>query len=117
VWSGVGTGEACGEEKTRMRRLHVHVPVHHLSQSVRCHSTLLDAHVGLGIARARALERDARSAGVRTLVLPTRAAVALCAQQRFAASDRAYAPEEVKASAEFRAPCPASAVCVVNFQH
>lgn len=69
---------------------------------------------GLGTALVRALERDARSAGVRVLVLLTQTAETFFRRHGYDAVDRAYAPDEVKASAEFRSLCPASAVCMVK---
>ncbi len=69
---------------------------------------------GVGTALVRALERDARSAGVRVLVLLTQTAEAFFRRHGYDVIDRAYAPDEVKASAEFRSLCPASAVCMVK---
>lgn len=69
---------------------------------------------GAGTALVRALERDARSAGIVELVLLTQTAESFFRRLGYAAIERADAPDAVKASAEFRHLCPASAVCMVK---
>lgn len=67
---------------------------------------------GLGRALARAVEAQARAAGLRQLVLLTRTAEAFFAGDGYAVIDRAQAPPAVRGSAEFRSLCPASATCM-----
>jgi amino-acid N-acetyltransferase len=69
---------------------------------------------GLGLALVAALERDAQGAGIELLVLLTQTAEPFFARLGYSAVDRAYVPEEVKASAEFRSLCPASAICMTR---
>lgn len=72
---------------------------------------------GVGAALVQALERDAKAAGVRMLVLLTQTAEKFFRQRGYDVVDRAHAPDEVKASAEFRSLCPASAICMVKRLH
>jgi amino-acid N-acetyltransferase len=69
---------------------------------------------GLGLALVAALERDARAAGVELLVLLTQTAELFFARLGYSVVDRTNVPEEVKASAEFRSLCPASAICMTK---
>jgi amino-acid N-acetyltransferase len=69
---------------------------------------------GLGIELVAALEREARAAGVRTLVLLTQTAEKFFARLGFAAIDRAAAPAPVQASAEFRSLCPSCAFTMIK---
>jgi amino-acid N-acetyltransferase len=69
---------------------------------------------GLGLALVAALERYARSAGVEVLVLLTQTAAPFFDRLGYSVVDRAYVPDEVKASAEFRSLCPASAICMTK---
>ncbi|WP_242342199.1 arsenic resistance N-acetyltransferase ArsN2 [Anaeromyxobacter terrae] len=69
---------------------------------------------GIGEAlHARALER-ARELGVGTVYLLTTTAEGLFARAGYARIDRSNVPAAVRASAEFAALCPASAVCMVR---
>ena len=67
---------------------------------------------GRGAALVRALERRARDAGIGELVLLTQTAEAFFEARGYAAIARDEAPASVRASAEFRSLCPASAVCM-----
>jgi amino-acid N-acetyltransferase len=67
---------------------------------------------GLGHRLVKALERQARAAGIRELVLLTQTAEAFFAQLGYGVIERARAPEAVQESSEFRTLCPASAVCM-----
>ncbi|WP_242339705.1 MULTISPECIES: arsenic resistance N-acetyltransferase ArsN2 [Anaeromyxobacter] len=69
---------------------------------------------GLGVAlHARALER-ARKLGARTVYLLTTTAEGLFARAGYARIERSAVPAEVRASPEFDALCPASAVCMIR---
>ena len=67
---------------------------------------------GLGHQLVKALERQARAAGIGELVLLTQTAEAFFAQLGYGVIDRAQAPAAVQESSEFRTLCPASAVCM-----
>jgi N-acetylglutamate synthase-like GNAT family acetyltransferase len=67
---------------------------------------------GLGGRLVEALEQAAKSAGLHRLVLLTQTAEAFFAKRGYAVIDRASAPDEVRASTEFRTLCPASATCM-----
>jgi amino-acid N-acetyltransferase len=67
---------------------------------------------GLGKALVARLERDAAADCVKTLVLLTETAEPFFRRLGYFVIDRTFAPEEIKASAEFRSLCPASAVCM-----
>lgn len=67
---------------------------------------------GLGRRLVKALERQARAAGVRELVLLTDSAQEFFAQIEFRRIERTQAPPAVRDSAEFRTLCPSSAVCM-----
>jgi amino-acid N-acetyltransferase len=67
---------------------------------------------GLGQELVRRLEREAVADGVTVLVLLTQTAEPFFSRLGYVAIDRESAPAEIKASAEFRLLCPASAVCM-----
>ncbi len=67
---------------------------------------------GLGALLVKRLEDDARGEGVRQLVLLTETAEAFFLGQGYEVIDRSQVSDELKGSAEFRALCPASAVCM-----
>lgn len=64
---------------------------------------------GLGGAMVDAVEAMARLRGIERLHLLTTTAAAYFARRGFRARQRAAAPESLRASAEFRGACPASA--------
>ena len=64
---------------------------------------------GAGAALVRRCLNDARAVGIRTLVLFTTTAERYFPRFGFEVIDRDAAPESVRASAEFRGACPASA--------
>ena len=67
---------------------------------------------GLGRHLVESVEDAARSRGLERLVLLTQTAERFFAGRGYAVIDRATAPDEVRASAEFRNLCPASATCM-----
>jgi N-acetylglutamate synthase-like GNAT family acetyltransferase len=67
---------------------------------------------GIGRRLVRVLERRARGAGIERLLLLTETAAGYFERLGYAAIDRAGAPPALRASAEFRALCPASATCM-----
>lgn len=69
---------------------------------------------GLGHRLVKALERQARSAGVRELVLLTQTASEFFSQLGYQVIERVQAPAAVQNSAEFAALCPASATCMAK---
>ena len=69
---------------------------------------------GLGAALVDALERDARSSGVRQLTLLTQTADPFFAKLGYGVVARESVPDPLKASAEFRSLCPTSAVCMTK---
>ncbi len=69
---------------------------------------------GLGHRLARSLERQARAAGVRTLVLLTETAQEFFARLDYQLIAREQAPAAVRSSSEFRSLCPASAICMAK---
>ena len=69
---------------------------------------------GLGRQLVARLEHDARADGVQQLVLLTETAEAFFRRLGYEAIDRRYVSEDLKQSAEFRALCPASAVCMTK---
>lgn len=69
---------------------------------------------GLGRQIVKALERQARAAGITQLVLLTQTARRFFEQQDYRLMERAQAPEGVRESAEFRSLCPASAECLMK---
>jgi len=72
------------------------------------------AHRGSGRAQrlVEAVEAAARSLGLRELVLLTQTAEAFFAKAGYAVIPRSEAPSALQESAEFRALCPASAICM-----
>ena len=72
------------------------------------------AHRGAGHARklVAVLEAEARARGLRDLVLLTQTAAPFFARAGYVQIMRADAPRAVQDSAEFRALCPASAICM-----
>lgn len=69
---------------------------------------------GLGDRLLRALETHAAATGLRELALLTRTAEAFFARRGYRRIDRDAAPPGVRASAEFRSLCPASAACMLK---
>ncbi|MDE2339333.1 MAG: GNAT family N-acetyltransferase [Gammaproteobacteria bacterium] len=69
---------------------------------------------GLGHQVVKALERQARAAGLHQIVLLTETAEAFFTRLDYRVIDRAQAPPAVQASREFAALCPASAVCLAK---
>ena len=67
---------------------------------------------GLGRELVARLEHDARADGIERLVLLTETAEPFFRALGYQAVDRQSVSEVVKQSAEFRALCPASAVCM-----
>jgi amino-acid N-acetyltransferase len=72
---------------------------------------------GLGRDLVATLEREARSVGVRLLVLLTQTAAAFFEGLGYEVIERARAPDGLKRSVEFRLLCPASAVCMIKRLH
>ncbi|MCK7593742.1 arsenic resistance N-acetyltransferase ArsN2 [Pseudomarimonas salicorniae] len=66
----------------------------------------------LGVALVAELEARARAAGTLDLVLLTETAEAFFGRRGYARIERAAAPAVLQQTAEFRALCPASAVCM-----
>lgn len=69
---------------------------------------------GLGRRIVKSLERQARTAGIRELVLLTQTAQPFFAQLDYHVIERRDAPAALRLSAEFNALCPASAVCMAK---
>ena len=69
---------------------------------------------GVGRLLTDELERRARAAGVSEVVLLTLTAADFFRRLGYAAKDRAWVPEAVLASAEFKSLCPASAMCLAK---
>lgn len=69
---------------------------------------------GLGRHIVKALENQARAAGISQLVLLTQTARRFFEHQDYHLLDRAQAPKAVQGSAEFRSLCPASAECMMK---
>lgn len=67
---------------------------------------------GYGTALCDALEAEARASGVETLYLLTTTAAAFFADRGYEELERADAPADIRATTEFEALCPASAVCM-----
>jgi amino-acid N-acetyltransferase len=67
---------------------------------------------GLGRRLADQAEAAARDRGVRELYLLTTTAEAFFARRGFERADRASAPPDLQATAEFHSLCPSSAVCM-----
>lgn len=69
-----------------------------------------------GLARllVATVEREAAANGIELLVLLTQTAEPFFNALGYHIVDRAYVPDEIKESAEFRSLCPASAVCMTK---
>ena len=70
--------------------------------------------IGLGQAIVCELERRARAAQIRRLVLLTQSAAEFFARQGYRIIERSTAPENMQASEEFRSLCPSSATCMAK---
>lgn len=66
--------------------------------------------MGLGRSVVSELERQARAAQVKCLVLLTETAADFFARQGFRTIERGSAPQDMQTSAEFRSLCPSSAI-------
>lgn len=69
---------------------------------------------GIGHRLVEALEARARAAGLDQLALLTQTAEAFFAARGYHVVGRDEVPESVRASAEFRSLCPASATCMTK---
>ena len=69
---------------------------------------------GLGRRIVKALEREARAAGISRLVLLTPSAAAFFAGLGYQPIARAAAPAALHSSGEFRTLCPATAACLAK---
>lgn len=69
---------------------------------------------GAGSRLVDALESLARERGFDQLVLLTQTAAPFFAERGYRVIEREDAPESVRASAEFRSLCPASAICMIK---
>jgi amino-acid N-acetyltransferase len=69
---------------------------------------------GFGGAIVRELERVARAAHIRQLILLTQSAAEFFAQQGYGVIERRDAPQDLQASDEFRSLCPSSAICMAK---
>lgn len=69
---------------------------------------------GLGRQIVKAVENQARAAGITQLVLLTETARAFFEHQDYHRVDRAQAPKAVQGSTEFRSLCPASCECLLK---
>lgn len=69
---------------------------------------------GVGLALVEAVEVAARDQGINRLVLLTQTARAFFERRGYELIEREAAPDAVKASAQFRSICPASAVCMTK---
>ena len=69
---------------------------------------------GVGRALVDACLSHARASGITTLVLLTETAEPFFARLGFRRVDRTEVPDAVRASAEFRGACPASAVAMLR---
>ena len=70
--------------------------------------------IGLGQAIVCELERRARAAQIRRLVLLTQSAAEFFARQGYRIIEHSTAPENMQASEEFRSLCPSSATCMAK---
>jgi len=70
---------------------------------------------GLGQSIVGELERRARFAGIKQLILLTETASAFFAARGYRVIERCTAPSEVQGSEEFRSLCPSSAVCMAKY--
>lgn len=69
---------------------------------------------GLGRMIVQELERVARTARIRSLILLTQTAAEFFAHHGYRVIERTDVPQEVQESAEFRSLCPASASCMMK---
>ena len=69
---------------------------------------------GLGGAVVRELESRARAAQIDCIILLTQSAPEFFTDQGYQSIERTDAPVAVQASGEFRALCPASAICMMK---
>lgn len=69
---------------------------------------------GSGVELVAHVERAARDAGLRSLVLLTQTAEAFFAHRGYLRIDRSSAPAPVQTSAEFASLCPASAATMIK---
>jgi len=69
---------------------------------------------GLARSLVATVEREAAAGGIGLLVLLTQTAEGFFSALGYSVVDRAYVPDEVKESAEFRSLCPASALCMTK---
>ena len=69
---------------------------------------------GLGRRIVSELERLARAAEIKRLVLLTQTAVDFFTRQGFRTIERSSAPQDIQASEEFRSLCPSSAICMAK---
>jgi N-acetylglutamate synthase-like GNAT family acetyltransferase len=69
---------------------------------------------GLARSLVAAVEREAVVERIEQLVLLTQTAEAFFSALGYHVVDRAYVPDEIKESAEFRSLCPASALCMTK---
>ena len=69
---------------------------------------------GLGRMVLRELERVARAARIRSLILLTQTAAEFFVHHGYRVIERADVPQDVQASTEFRSLCPASATCMMK---
>lgn len=69
---------------------------------------------GLGHQIVRALERQARAAGIAELFLLTLTAQEFFEREGYRVVERAQVPPAVQESAEFRSLCPVTAVCMLK---
>lgn len=78
-------------------------------------SVVVEASVrgeGYGVALCRALEAEARAAGIERLYLLTTTAAEFFAGRGYAEMPREDAPEAIRATTEFAELCPSSATCM-----
>jgi amino-acid N-acetyltransferase len=69
---------------------------------------------GVGQSIVRELERRARAAGVKELVLLTQTAASFFQRQSYRVVERSSVARAVQMSEEFRSLCPASATCMAK---
>ena len=67
---------------------------------------------GRASALVDSLEARARAAGIRALYLLTTTAEGFFARRGYSLADRDAVPDAIRATAEFRSICPASAACM-----
>ena len=69
---------------------------------------------GLGQVIVSELERLARAAEIKQLILLTETAAEFFARQGYRIIERSTAPEDMQGSEEFRSLCPSSATCMAK---